>query len=120
MIPWLLLMGLACGPKQVETGMASWYGPGFAGRPTASGDTFRPWKKSAAHKTLPLGTVVRVKRLDTGRTVRLVVNDRGPYVEGRIIDLSRRGARKLRMIDAGVAKVEVTVVGCRDRYGKCP
>jgi rare lipoprotein A len=118
LIAWVVFL-LACGPKHVETGLASWYGPGFAGRPTASGVVFRPWKKSAAHKTLPLGTVVRVTRLDNGRSVRLVVNDRGPYVDRRIIDLSRRGARKLRMIDDGVARVEVQVVGCRKKYKAC-
>ena len=113
---WLLL---ACGPRHVETGLASWYGPGFAGKPTASGETFRPWKKTAAHKTLPLGTVVRVTREDNGRSVRVVINDRGPYIDGRIIDLSRRAARRVDMLDDGVAKVRVVEVGCRKRYDRC-
>ncbi len=111
---------MACAHRPApQTGKASWYGRKFAGRPTASGDIFRPRKRTAAHRTLPFGTVVRVTRLDNGRTVRVVINDRGPFVDGRIIDLSRRAARRLRMIDAGVAKVEIKVVGCRSRYPSC-
>ncbi len=117
-----LFLGLsltACAHRDVYSGKASWYGPGFAGNPTASGERFRPWKRTAAHKTLPFGTVVKVTRTDTGRTVRVVINDRGPFVQGRIIDLSRKAARRLRMIDDGVAPVEVKVVGCKERYGGC-
>lgn len=101
---------------QLQIGEASWYGKAFRGRPTASGERFRPRKRTAAHRTLPFGTVVKVRRLDTGRTVRVVINDRGPFVDGRIIDLSRRAARKLRMIDLGVARVQLKVVGCKKRY----
>lgn len=103
----------------METGKASWYGPGFRGKPTASGVPFRPSRRTAAHKTLPFGTVVKVTRLDNGRSVRVVVNDRGPYVDGRIIDLSKRAAKRVDMIDDGVAPVEVKVVGCRRRYEGC-
>jgi rare lipoprotein A len=115
----ILLSTVGCAHRPVHRGQASWYGPGFAGNPTASGERFRPWKRTAAHKSLPFGTVVKVTRTDTGRKVRVVINDRGPYVDGRIIDLSRRAARRIRMIDDGVAPVEVKVVGCRKRYGKC-
>ncbi len=118
MLGFVLLV--ACAKAPVETGLASWYGPGFQGRPTASGETFRPWQRTAAHQTLPFGTVVRVTRIDTGRSVRVVINDRGPYVDGRIIDLSRRSARRLRMLDDGVSRVELRIVGCKERYGRCP
>ena len=114
-----VLLGACLHRPPPERGEASWYGRSYAGKPTASGDTFRPIKKTAAHKTLPFGTVVRVKRLDTGETVRVVVNDRGPYVQGRIIDLSRRAARQIDMVKTGVAPVEIKVVGCRKRYEKC-
>ena len=112
-------MCTGCARKPVQTGFASWYGPGFAGRPTASGETFRPWRRTAAHRSLPFGTVVKVKRVDTGRSVRVVITDRGPFVEGRIIDLSRKAARRLQMIQDGVAQVEVKTVGCRPRFSGC-
>ena len=114
----MLFLLVGCGPK-VERGLASWYGRDFAGRPTASGDIFRPWRKSAAHKTLPLGTVVRVRRLDTGQKVWVTINDRGPYIEGRIIDLSRRAARCIDLLEVGVTEVEVKVVGCKKRVVDC-
>ena len=112
----LLFTVLACAPVH-QKGEASWYGPGFAGKKTASGVVFRPWKKSAAHPTLPMGTVLRVTRVDNNKSVRVIVNDRGPYAKGRIIDLSKRAARKLDMIDAGVATVEIRVIGCKRDYG---
>lgn len=118
---WTMLVSLlvGCAPKPVETGLASWYGKDFRGRPTASGEPFRPSERTAAHKTLPFGTVVRVTFVDTGERVRVVINDRGPFVEGRVIDLSRKAARRLGLLDAGVGKVEVRVVGCKERYGGC-
>ena len=96
-----------------QKGKASWYGKAYAGKPTASGETFRTWRKTAAHKTLPFGTKLKVTRIDTGKSVRVVVNDRGPFVKGRIIDLSRKAAKKLDMIDAGVVEVEIRIVGCK-------
>jgi rare lipoprotein A len=99
--------------------VASWYGPGFRGKPTASGERFRPSRRTAAHKTLPFGTVLLVEEPESGRTVRVVVNDRGPFTAGRVLDLSRRAARRLGFIDAGVAKVEYRVVGCKQRYDGC-
>jgi rare lipoprotein A len=90
----------------VLQGEASWYGPGFVGNPTASGAPYDPERLTCAHKTLPLGTVVRVSR--PGRAVSCLVNDRGPYVDGRIIDMSRAGARALGY--SGVARVTVEVL----------
>lgn len=121
LLPALLLVLLTgCAARHpVEAGQASWYGPGFGGRPTASGETFRPWKRTAAHKTLPFGTVVKVTRVDTGDHVRVVVNDRGPFVEGRIIDLSRKAARRVDLVEDGVTAVEVKVLRCRRSHPEC-
>jgi rare lipoprotein A len=91
-----------------ETGIASWYGPGFAGRKTASGERFNPNAVSCAHKSMRLGSVVKVTDLRSGRSIRCRVNDRGPYVRGRIIDLSKGAARALGM--GGLARVRVEVV----------
>ena len=93
-----------------ERGIASWYGGKFHGRATASGEIFDMEKVSAAHKRLPFGTVVRVENLDNGKQLKVRINDRGPFVRGRIIDLSRAAARELGMLEAGVAKVRITVV----------
>lgn len=93
----------------VQAGEASWYGPGFHGRPTASGVRFNQNALTAAHRALPLGTIVRVTNLDTGRSVRVEINDRGPYIEGRIIDLSRRAAEALGMVEQGIAPVQLEV-----------
>jgi rare lipoprotein A len=86
---------------------ASWYGFGFANRRTASGELFDPSELTAAHRTLPLGSRVRVTNLTNGRSVVLRITDRGPYCKGRGIDVSREAARRLRMVNQGVAKVEV-------------
>ncbi|HXG51003.1 MAG TPA: septal ring lytic transglycosylase RlpA family protein [candidate division Zixibacteria bacterium] len=91
----------------VERGRASWYGPGFHGRTTASGEIFDQTKLTAAHRTLPLGSRARVTNLRNGATVEVEINDRGPYVEGRIVDLSRAAAGALRMVEAGIALVRV-------------
>lgn len=95
-----------------EEGMASWYGgnDGFEGKPTASGEIYDSSKLTAAHRDLPLGTVVDVTSLDSGKTVRVRINDRGPFVQGRIIDLSRAAAADIAMIGPGVARVRVVVV----------
>jgi len=98
-----------CSPRYVERGQASWYGPGFAGKPTASGERFVPCKRTAAHRTLPFGARVRVTNLRNERSVVVKINDRGPFVEGRIIDLSRGAARAIGMLDAGVVEVEIVV-----------
>jgi len=93
-----------------NTGIASWYGPKFHGRRTANGEIFDPEKITAAHKTLPMPSVVRVTNLDNGRSLVVRVNDRGPFVAGRIIDLSRESARLLGFKDQGIAKVRVKVL----------
>ena len=94
-----------------ERGLASWYGPNFHGKPTANGETFDMRKVSAAHKTLPLPSIVRVTNLENGRSLVLRVNDRGPFVRGRIIDLSQRAAELLGFAEQGTAKVDVRVLG---------
>jgi len=96
----------------VETGVASWYGGKFHGRKTSSGEVYDMEKFTAAHRTLPLGTYVKVKRVDgQGDTIVVKINDRGPFVQDRIIDLSRAAARQLNMVDQGVAEVTVTALG---------
>jgi rare lipoprotein A (peptidoglycan hydrolase) len=96
--------------RLVSTGRASWYGPGFRGRKTASGEIFDDSKFTAAHKTLPLGTIAKVTNLSNGKSVKVEINDRGPYVDGRIIDLSHAAAHALGMVDRGVAHVEIEPV----------
>jgi rare lipoprotein A len=96
--------------KKVEVGWASWYGKDFHGRRTASGAVYDMYQLTAAHKTLPLGTTVMVTHLDNGKSVLVTINDRGPFVKGRIIDLSYAAAQALGMVEEGVAKVRVDVV----------
>ncbi|MGC8718546.1 MAG: septal ring lytic transglycosylase RlpA family protein [Thermodesulforhabdaceae bacterium] len=91
----------------VEEGIASWYGPQFHGKRTSSGEVFDMNGLTAAHKTLPLGTYVKVTRLDTGRWIIVRINDRGPFVGDRIIDLSRRAAEELGMLPNGTARVRI-------------
>lgn len=93
-----------------EVGLASWYGPTFHGRPTASGETYDMDAATAAHRTLPFGTRVRIENLDNGRVTTVTINDRGPFVGDRILDVSRRAARDLGMIGPGTARVRITVV----------
>jgi hypothetical protein len=90
------------------TGRASWYGPRFDGEPTASGETFDMNALTAAHRTLPLGCRVLVHNLENDRRVVVKINDRGPYVQGRDIDLSYGAARQLGMVPDGLARVEIT------------
>jgi rare lipoprotein A len=94
-----------------QEGIASWYGSKFHGRKTASGERYNMYGISAAHRTLPLGTVVRVTHTGNGRKVTLRINDRGPFVEGRIIDLSYGAARRLGMVREGIADVVVEAFG---------
>ncbi len=94
-----------------ESGLASWYGPGFHGRPKATGVRFDQWGISAAHRTLPLPTVVKVTNLENGRQLKLIVDDRGPYTyKGRIIDLSVGAAKALGTYSKGIARVRVQSV----------
>jgi rare lipoprotein A len=90
--------------------MASWYGPGFEGRRTANGETFDPGALTAAHPNLPFGSRIRVENLANDRIVEVRINDRGPSAGGRIIDLSRRAAEVLDMIEAGVVRVRIYIL----------
>jgi len=94
-----------------QIGIASWYGPKFHGRKTASGEIYNMYDYTAAHKTLPLNTYVKVINLENGKSVVVRINDRGPFVKNRIIDLSYVAARKLGMIKKGTAKVKIIVLG---------
>lgn len=98
-----------------ETGIASWYGPGFHEKTTANGEQYDQNELTAAHKTLPMPSLVRVTNLDNGRAVVVRVNDRGPYANGRIIDMSRRGAQLLGFDGAGTAKVRVQILAEESR-----
>jgi len=111
----LIVSAKVVGDAQV--GIASYYGGKFHGRKTANGERFDMNALTAAHKTLPLGTKVRVTHVRTGKSVVVRINDRGPYVKGRVIDLSRRAARELGMIHSGVAKVRVEVLSRPARRG---
>lgn len=93
-----------------ERGLASWYGSQYHGRQTASGETFDMEAMTAAHRSLPFGTRVRVYNQSNGESVDVTINDRGPFVRGRIIDLSRRAAQELGMVRDGVVPVEVRVL----------
>jgi rare lipoprotein A len=99
-------------PGWTEEGVASWYGgrDGFEGKPTASGEIYDSSLLTAAHRELPLGTVVDVTNLNNERTVRVRINDRGPFIFGRVIDLSRAAAERIGLIEPGIGPVRVTVV----------
>ncbi len=101
--------------EYVETGIASWYGPKFHGKPTANGEIFDQNQTTAAHRTLPLPSAVRVTNLENGRAIQLRVNDRGPFARGRIIDLSRRSAQLLGFEKNGTAKVRVEILSDESR-----
>ena len=121
---WLLAIAVAllaaCGgaqkpqtgkPSNLQTGYATWYGGELQGGPTASGERFNKNAMTAAHRTLPMGTHVRVTNQNNGRTVILRINDRGPYGnKHRVIDVSEAAARKLGMIEAGVVPVRIEVM----------
>ncbi len=92
-------------------GRASWYGPNFHGKKTSNGETYSMWQMTAAHKTLPMNTVVRVTNKKNGRSVVVRVNDRGPFVNSRIIDLSKKAASELDMIKSGTAPVKLEILG---------
>lgn len=115
LVPLLTMDGSAeagmgqSGAVYVQKGKASWYGPGFRGRKTASGERFNPHRLTAAHRKLPLGTKAKVTNLRNGRTVEVEINDRGPYVRGRIIDLSKAAAEYLGMKQAGTTLVLLEV-----------
>jgi rare lipoprotein A len=109
------LLVISDGYAETKAGLASWYGPGFEGQPTASGEPFNPYGFTAAHNTLPLGTELVVSY--GGRSVKVVVNDRGPYSGGRELDLSQGAAEYLGLTYAGVDYVDYTVAGGAGGYG---
>src|SRR5712691_9791904 len=95
----------------IQLGVASWYGPGFHGNRTANGEIYDQYELTAAHRTLPLGTRVMVTNLSNGRAVEVRVNDRGPFVDGRAIDLSYAAARTIGMVGPGTVRVRIEVLG---------
>jgi rare lipoprotein A (peptidoglycan hydrolase) len=94
-----------------EVGIASWYGPAHQGRPTSTGEPFDQWRISGAHKTLPIPCIVQVTNLENGKSLEVRINDRGPFVDGRIIDLSHAAAERLGFADRGVTRVRVRYLG---------
>lgn len=121
-LPFLLvLLASGCASSRtrvatgdVERGVASWYGPGFHGRDTASGEPYDMHELTAAHRTLPFGTVVEVRNLANGLVTQVRINDRGPFAKNRIIDLSNAAAKAIEMIGPGTARVELRIVGHDD------
>lgn len=109
----LLPAPIEASPHKRLEGKASWYGPRFHGRKTASGEIFNQHELTAAHRSLPFGTRVRVTNLKNGRSVVVRINDRGPYAKGRLIDLSRAAAKHLGMLDSGVAQVRLERLASR-------
>ena len=102
---------ISLGPVRISfSGMASWYGPEFSGNQSASGEVFNPNALTAAHRSLPFGTRVKVTNLITGRSIVVRINDRGPYIHGRIIDLSTAAARLIGLVELGVAPVHLEVL----------
>lgn len=103
----LITLFTSCAPVITQQGNASFYANKFVGRRTASGEIFRQHRRTAASKTIPFGTKVKVTNLENGRSVKVRINDRGPFVNGRIIDLTRKAARRIGMLDQGVARVRL-------------
>jgi rare lipoprotein A len=99
------------GQGNVQEGIASWYGPGFHGKRTSSGERFDQYDFTAAHRTLPLGSWVVVTNKMNGRSIQVYVNDRGPYIVGRVIDLSYAAARAIGMLGSGTVPVRIVVLG---------
>lgn len=94
-----------------QSGIASWYGPNFHEKKTSNGEVYNMYAQTAAHKTLPMNTMVRVDNLDNGKSTVVRINDRGPFVDGRIIDLSNKAAQDVNLIKTGTAKVQLTILG---------
>jgi rare lipoprotein A len=97
-------------PALIQTGLASWYGPNFHGKTTSSSEVYNMYDMTAAHRTLPFGTYVMVTNIDNGKSVKVKINDRGPFVEGRIIDLSYAAAQVLDAVGPGVILVKIEVL----------
>jgi rare lipoprotein A len=104
---------------RVQVGIASYYGSKFHKKRTANGEIFNMYKISAAHKTYPLGTKVKVTNLENGKSIKLFINDRGPFAKSRILDLSYKAARKLDFVNQGTTKVRIEVIRLGDnKYHK--
>ncbi len=101
-----------------QTGLASWYGSKFHGRKTSNGETYNMYAMTAAHKTLPINTWVSVHNLENNRKIVVRINDRGPFIRGRIIDLSYTGAKRIRIVGPGTARVKITALGKATSYSK--
>ncbi|WP_419769626.1 MAG: septal ring lytic transglycosylase RlpA family protein [Candidatus Marinarcus sp.] len=97
--------------SDVQAGIASWYGPNFHAKKTSNGEIYNMYADTAAHKTLPMNTMVKVQNIENGKTVIVRINDRGPFVSGRIIDLSNKAAHTIDMVKNGTAKVKLTILG---------
>lgn len=98
----------------VQIGLASWYGPGFHGNLTANGEIFDQDAMTAAHRTLPLPSRARITRMDTGQSIMVRINDRGPYIDGRVLDLSRAAAEALGFVEDGLIEVRIEALGPAD------
>lgn len=112
--PYVIEIAEGRGPRAVFEGVASWYGERFHGRLTANGEIFDQHRLTAAHRTLPLPSLARVTRLDTGESIIVRVNDRGPFIDDRVIDLSFAAARALDFVDDGVTDVRIEALGPAD------
>ena len=109
-VPALVVVPPVRTPGVVQTGIASWYGPGFHGKRTSNGEVYNQYELTAAHPTLPLGSRVMVTNLDTRQAIEVRVNDRGPFVGGRLIDLSYAAARSIGVYEPGTAPVRIEVL----------
>lgn len=98
------------GLEKVQYGVSSYYGPKFHGKPTANGEIFDMYKISAAHRYLPLGTIIQVRNLDNNKTLRIRINDRGPFVNNRVLDCSYAAALKLGFVEQGTANIKLVVI----------
>jgi len=108
------------GARELERGKASWYGGQFHGRRTANGETYDKYALTAAHKTLPFGTIVRVRSLTLGREVHVRINDRGPFLPGRVIDVSQAAAQALGLTGLGVVEVSLNVAASLGKITPLP
>lgn len=117
---FLFFFSVALATAQIQTGKASFYADKFEGQTTASGEKYRHNKLTAAHKTLPFGTKVRVTNMANNQSVEVVINDRGPYVDGRIIDLSKSAAEKLGFVNQGLAEVKLEIIDPGDGKSSTP
>jgi rare lipoprotein A len=111
---FLLILSLGASIAQIQKGKASFYADKFVGKQTASGEKYKHKKLTAAHKFLPFGTIVKVTNLENKESVEVRINDRGPFVEGRVIDLTRSAAEKLKFTNQGLTDVEIEVIDAGD------